>query len=273
MKNAMQLKSKIKQFAMKNNISAQAVMQIYIFEKILERISLSDYKEHFILKGGVLISSILGIHNRTTMDLDTTLKNYPLAHDTVKIIFSNICAIYLEDGFEFSLLKIEKIRDEDKYGGFRVTLRAEYQTIKTPLKIDITTGDSITPKEINYQYHTIFDQKIIHILAYNIETVLAEKYETILRRNILNTRPRDFYDFYILTKSQSHKIKKEILMKAVISTFSKRQSSDLLDEKVSILEDIKNDETMRKRWDQYTKEYFYADKISFDDVINALSEI
>jgi len=267
----MQLKSKIKNYAKKNNISAQSVMQAYIFERVLERISLSDYKNNFILKGGVLISSIVGIQSRTTMDMDTTFKNYALSQDTVRKFFSNICAIELADNFHFSLLKIEPIRDDDQYGGFRVSLRADYHTIKTPLKIDITTGDSITPKEINYEYHTIFDNKIIHILAYNIETVLAEKYETILRRSIFNTRPRDFYDFYILVKTQSQIINREILMKAILSTFSKRHSSELLDKKESILKDIVVDKTMRKRWEKYSKEYFYADNISFDDVIEVLN--
>jgi predicted nucleotidyltransferase component of viral defense system len=272
MKNAMQLKSNIKIFAQKNNISAQSVMQIYMFERLLERISVSEYKEIFILKGGVLISSIVGLHSRTTMDMDTTLKKYPLSKDKIINIFKEICSIKLDE-LHFSFLNIESIRDEDIYGGFRVSLIAEFQTIKVPLKVDITTGDLITPKEISYEYHTLFDDKTIHILAYNIETVLAEKYETILRRSIFNTRPRDYYDIYILLKTQHQNINKSLLSKAIRSTFLKRQSSDLLDMKINILEKIKEDRTMHKRWEKYSKDNFYAEKIAFDDIIEILNKI
>jgi len=269
--NVMQLKAKIKAFAKKNNISAQAVLQSYMFEKFLERISRSKYKDKFVLKGGILISSIVGINSRTTMDMDATLKNYPMSEKSIKKSLEDICALDLDD-ITFSFLNIEPIRDDDEYGGFRCSLMAEYKTIKTPLKVDITAGDAITPKEIFYKYDTIFGDTF-NILAYNIETVLAEKYETILRRNVLNTRPRDFYDVYILMKTQGQNIDKKILKEAIVATSAKRLSSGLLKNKDSILEEIKEDVVMRQRWEKYCRDYFYAEGIGFDEVIGVLRDV
>lgn len=273
MKNAMQLKAKIKELAKKNQVPAQAILQNYMLERLLERISLSSYQDKFILKGGMLVAAIVGLDSRTTMDMDATLKGYPLSPESVRKALDEICSVALDDEVTFSLLAIEPIREDDDYGGFRASLEATYDTIKTPLKVDITTGDAITPREVLYTFKTIFDDRAIQIWAYNIETVLAEKYETILRRGILNTWPRDYYDIYMLVKTQKDNIDPATLKKAILATTEKRQSVEVLQNKDTILASIRADAVMRRRWTQYCREYPYAAGIDFDDVIAVINEI
>jgi predicted nucleotidyltransferase component of viral defense system len=264
MKKAMQLKAKIKILALKNRVPAQAVLQNYMLERLLEKISVSQYKDMFILKGGMLIASLVGIDSRTTMDMDLTLRGLPLSEEMVRNALLDICAIQLDDEVILSL---------DEYGGYRASLNAGYETIKTPLKIDITTGDIITPEAIRYAFYSIFENKIIEIWAYNIETILAEKIETILRRSFLNTRPRDFYDVYIIMKTQKHNIDKTILINALRATSEKRMSTAVFEDKDNILLEIQLDAVMRGRWDRDCKEYYYANGIGYDEVIEVLKEI
>jgi predicted nucleotidyltransferase component of viral defense system len=273
MRKAMQLKSKIKNLALKNKIPAQAVLQHFMLERLLERITVSKYRDIFILKGGMLIASMIGIGSRTTMDMDATLRGYPLSEETIRDIFTDICAISLDDDVVLTLNYIIPIRDEDEYGGYRLAVTARYEMINTPLKIDITTGDIITPEAILYSFHSSFEEKSIETWAYNIETVLAEKVETILRRSVLNTRPRDFYDVYILMKTHQRMIDKDIFIAALNATAHKRGSLTALQDQKRILQGIQLDLLMRQRWDLYCKENFYANKIEFDDVINSLMEI
>ncbi|MDP1624189.1 MAG: nucleotidyl transferase AbiEii/AbiGii toxin family protein, partial [bacterium] len=197
----MQLKSRIKNLALKNRIPAQAVLQNFMLERLLERISISKHKDKFILKGGMLIASMIGIDSRTTMDMDATIRGYPLLDEAIQSVFTEICSLPLNDGVILTLNSITPIRDEDEYGGYRVMITARYEAINTPLKVDVTTGDIITPEAVRYTFHSNFEEKRIEIWAYNIETILAEKVETILQRSVLNTRPRDFYDVYILMKT------------------------------------------------------------------------
>lgn len=197
-KNPMQLKAFIKKKAKEKNVSAQLVMQNYMLERLLERISLSPYKHNFILKGGFLISAIVGLDTRTTMDLDTTIKGFTLTHESIRNIFTEICAIDVDDDVIFEMGDISDIREGDDYPGVRVRLNANYTPISIPLTVDVTTGDIITPREIEYTFSLLFDDRSISILAYNLETVLAEKIETVLSRSTANTRPRDFYDIHIL---------------------------------------------------------------------------
>ena len=194
---AMSLKAKIRNLARKKDMSAQVVLQNYMFERFLERLSKSKYKDKFILKGGMLIAALVGIDNRATMDMDATIKNYPINVESLTKAINDICSIVIDDDVSFSFSGIEAIRDDEAYGGYRVSITSEYDTITTPMQIDITTGDAITPKEILYVFKMIFEEGSFGVWAYNIETVLAEKVETILRRGELNTRPRDFYDVYI----------------------------------------------------------------------------
>lgn len=200
MKEAMRLKAQIKAVPLQVRISANAVLQNYMMERLLERISLSSLREKIIIKGGLLIAAIVGIGSRTTMDMDTTFKDYPLTEPSIRMAMDEICRIAVNDGVSFTIKGIEIIRADDEYGGFRISLLAAYDSINVPLKVDITADDAITPGEIRYAFPTLFESRTIELWTYNVETVLAEKYETILRRGILNTRPRDFYDVYILSR-------------------------------------------------------------------------
>jgi len=273
MSKGMQLKDKIKNLALKNHVPAQAVLQNFMLERLLERISLSKYKDMLILKGGMLIASMVGINNRTTMDMDATLRGYPLSEETIREAFLEICAMHLDDDITLVLDHIVPIREDDEYGGYRVAIIAKYESINTPLKIDITTGDIITPEAIRYTFHSNFEDKLIEVWAYNIETILAEKVETILRRSVLNTRPRDFYDVNIIIKTQRKAIKKKIFITALNATSKKRGSLLALQNKETILRTIQSDTIMRQRWDRYCRENYYAKGIAFDDVIGLLIDI
>ena len=273
MKKTMQLKARIKNLATKNNIPAQAVLQNLMLERLLERISFSDYKEKLILKGGMLVSSLVGIQSRTTMDMDTTLKDYRLSESSVRQTLLDICAIDLDDETIFTLKEISPIRDADEYGGYRVALIAQYESIITPLKIDITAGDRITPDAVQYAFPSIFEEKLIHVWAYNIETILAEKVETIFRRGIFNTRSRDFYDVYILLKTQKESFDKTLFKSALKATAQQRLSLKALEDKEEIINTIQSDELIRERWERYCKENYYAKGIEFDDVLKIVEEI
>jgi predicted nucleotidyltransferase component of viral defense system len=222
-----------------------------MLERLLERISLSKYKDMVILKGGMLIASMVGINSRTTMDMDVTLRGYPLTEKTIYAALSEICAIPLGDEVTLELDHIAPFREDDEYGGFRVAIIARYDSINTPLKIDITTGDIITPDAIRYAFHSNFENKNIEVWAYNVETILAEKVETILRRSVLNTRPRDFYDVYIIMKTQPNTINKRIFFAALKATSENRMSLGVLQDKDKILLTIKSDPIMRQRCDRF----------------------
>lgn len=228
-KNPMQLKAFIKKKSAEKHISAQLVMQNYMLERLLERISLSKYKNNFILKGGFLISAIVGLDTRTTMDLDTTIKGFTLTHEAIHSIFQEICAIEIEDDVQFEIAGVSDIREGDDYPGIRVALKANYPPISVPLTVDVTTGDMITPREVEYTFSLLFDNRSISILAYNLETVLAEKIETVLSRNIANTRPRDYYDVHILYALRGAECDKTTLRHALERTTQKRGSGRIMD--------------------------------------------
>lgn len=265
MKNAMQLKAIIKNIAMEKSISAQLVMQNFMLERFLERVSVSKYQDSFILKGGFLIAAMVGLDSRATMDMDATIKGMPVTEDTIKEMFIEICDIPLQDDVTFSFISIGDIRENDEYSGFRVSLSANFLPMAVPLKLDITTGDKITPKEISYDFKLLLEDRSIRILAYNLETVLAEKLETIMSRGDQNTRPRDFYDVYILSKLQSNNIEMEQLKGAIKATAKKRGSGLILTNYQAILETILDSEVMQVGWRRYQAGFEYAKKISFED--------
>lgn len=268
---AMRLKAKIKNLAGQKNMSAQVVLQNYMFERFLERISKSPYQNKFILKGGMLIAALVGIDNRATMDMDATIKNYPLNIVSLSKALSEVCSVNVDDDVRFSFVKAEPIRDDDPYGGFRASIQSVYDTIVTPMQIDITTGDAITPGEVLYSLKKIFNEGTIDIWAYNIETVLAEKYETILRRVEFNTRPRDFYDIYILTKTQ--RFDKGIFRKALIKTAGHRETLHVLQDELKRIFVVENSSDLKLLWDKYRKNYAYASDISYQDIIEVLKEL
>lgn len=272
-KNPMQLKAIIKNKAAEKHISAQLVMQNYMLERLLERISLSHYRNNFILKGGFLISAIVGLDTRTTMDMDTTIKGFTLTQDSIHAIFRDICNVQIDDDVSFDITKIEDIRETDDYPGIRVSLLAQYPPISVPLTVDVTTGDKITPKEIEYTFSLMFDDRSLSILAYNLETVLAEKIETILSRSIANTRPRDFYDIHILYALRGNQCDIHTLRQALEQTVKKRGSTHILDNYAAILHEIRNSRELQAFWTKYQKEYDYANDISFEDTCNTIEQI
>lgn len=266
------LKGKIKSFSEKNNLKAQEVLQMYFFERFLTRLEESKYRANFIIKGGFLISSIIGIQNRTTMDIDTTIKGLPVKEEIIKEIILEILNIEVNDEIEFVLGKIENIREISEYENYRLHLTANFEKIKNPLKIDVTTGDVIIPSEIEYSYETIFKEKL-NILVYSLETLIAEKYETIIKRNITTTRLRDFYDIYMIFKLKNDKIDVNNLKQAIWETAKNRNSTEEILESKEILEDIKNDEYLNKQWNIYKKENKYVDNIQFSEILKLLNKI
>lgn len=273
MRNAMQLKAVIKNMAKDKHISAQLMMQNFMLERLLERISVSEYQQSFILKGGFLIAAMVGLDTRATMDMDATIKGWPVNEDSVKKMFLDICEIDLQDDVTFEFKKIGEIREGDDYTGYRVSLSANYPPMAVPLKLDITTGDKITPKEIEYKFKLLLEDREISVLAYNLETVMAEKIETVISRGDQNTRPRDYYDVYILAKLQYKNIDIESLKAAIDATSKKRGSTEVLKDYKHIVDVVRNSEVMKKQWQTYQKDFEYANDINFDDVCDAVVQM
>ncbi len=269
---AMSLKSRINHYAKKNNIAAQVVMQNYMFERFLERLSKSEYQEKFVIKGGVLVAAIVGLNTRSTMDLDATLRNMPLTETQIRQAIQSICNMNLDDEATFKVVSIEQIRKNDLYGGFCVRLDAMYDTIVTPLSIDISTGDMMTPSAVSYDFGSIFDEAIrIRLWGYNIETVLAEKVETILSRGIFSTRPRDYYDVYILVTTQSYE--KDLFVEALSATAEHRGSKSIIPDVETIFINISDSSDLKERWKKYQKKFPYAQNVSFESSIEALRKL
>ena len=248
MSNAMSLKAKIRNIAKQKNIPAQVILQNYMFERLLVRLSASRYKEKFVLKGGMLVASIVGLDNRATMDLDTTLKNLPLTPEAIRGALEEVCGIAFDDGVTFEIGTISPIREDDIYGGYRVMLNAKFDTLLTPLSIDVSTGDAITPHAVQYNFSEIFDdEKFYELWAYNIETVMAEKVETILRRSVFNTRPRDFYDAYILATTQ--KFDRTVFANALKATADHRGTTQQIADVPAILLNIEESPELKTLWE------------------------
>lgn len=273
MKNAMQLKAIIKNLAKEKHISAQLMMQNFMLERLLERISISKYQQNFILKGGFLIAAMVGLDTRATMDMDATIKGLSVNEQTVREMFEEICKIELEDDVTFGFRSIGEIREGDVYTGYRVSLSANYPPMAVPLKLDITTGDKITPKEIEYQFKLILEDRSISVLAYNLETIMAEKLETVISRGDQNTRPRDYYDIYILAKLQYANMEPDALKVALNATTEKRGSSAVVKEYRSIMDTVKKSEVMQRQWKNYQKDFEYATDISFEDACVVVVEL
>ena len=270
MKNLTQLKDLIRNMARERGINAQILLRNYMLERLLERIALSEFRNNFILKGGMLVAAVVGIDIRSTIDMDATIKSYPLTIETVQSIFSSILSVPVDDSVIIVLVNAEEIRDEADYSGVRVSLEARFGGARIPLKVDITTGDVITPKEVVYRFDLLLENRSIDILAYNIETVIAEKLETILARSIANSRMRDFYDLYILLKLRGQTINAKILANAVNATAQRRGTQELLPDGKTILQETFADKNMRQSWGRYQKKYTYAGDISWDEVQDAI---
>lgn len=266
-----QLKDKVRNISDGNNNKAATLLRNFMMERFLERVSLSSYRNNFILKGGMLVASIIGVNMRATMDIDTTVKSLPLNEEVAREIIMEICDISLEDNVSFQIKSIRTIMEEFEYPGIRVMLEATLDRMRQPLKIDISTDDVITPQAINYDYKLMFEDRRISVLTYNVETLLAEKMQTILKRGIANTRLRDFYDVYSILNYNSESVNQTTLQKAFIATCQKRKTVFTEDDIKEILYLISEDVHMENLWIQFKSNNFYVGELKWGDVIDYVS--
>ena len=272
-KNRDSLKAKASNLSKKTNLPNKYLIQNFMFEALLKRISNSNYKDKFIIKGGLLLSSIFGVNLRSTMDLDTTIKGLPLNKSTITKVITEIINIDLKDNITFEIENIKDIREEDLYSGYNVNLKADFDGLKINLMIDITTGDVITYKEVEFNYTTLFDNDTINIMTYNYETIIAEKFESIISRNIDNTRMKDYYDLYMFVNLKWNDINKETLRKAIINTSKARETLDYIENANKYIELISDDSRLKLLWNSYQNNYEYANDISFEDTIKSIKII
>jgi predicted nucleotidyltransferase component of viral defense system len=274
MKTAMQLKALIRNLAKEKNLPAEVVLRIYMHERFLERVSLSKYKQQLILKGGILIADMIGIEARSTMDLDATIKGVNLTEEALSSMLKEILAVPVDDGIQMTIKRFDTIRGEADYPGIRVSVEAVIDNTRQIMKIDISTGDVITPREIEYDYSLMLEDRKIGIMAYNTETVMAEKLETILSRSTASTRMRDYYDVHALMLLKSDEISWPVYSDAFKHTAVKRGSYSLLQEKgLQNIESIKQSETLLGLWERYQQKNAYAKKLSWPDVLKSVEEL
>jgi len=262
-----QLKDKVRNISKGDNDVAKALIRTFMMERFLERVSLSKYRNNFILKGGMLVASIVGVDMRATMDIDTTVKALPLNENDAERIISEICAIPLEDGVTFSITSVTNIMTDFEYPGIRMMLEATLDRMRQSIKLDISTDDVITPSAVEYEYKLMFEDRTISLLTYNTETLLAEKVQTIFARGIANTRMRDFYDVYGIVKMNAEKIDKDVLISAFHATCKKRETVFIKDEMTDTLSKIKENEAMAQMWEQFRKKNFFVGDLQWDEVI------
>lgn len=268
-----QVKGRIKNVAKENKADARTLMRIYMMERFLERVSNSKYKDNFIIKGGMLVTAMVGVANRSTMDIDTSLKNQNLSAEDARRIVDEIKDIDLGDGVTFEIKEVSNIMDEMEYPGIRFTMNAIMGKLVTPMKIDISTGDVITPRAIEYQYKLLLDDRSIRLWSYNLETILAEKLQTVLARGLLNTRMRDFYDIRTLLSIYEEEIDENVLKDAFEATCKKRETENLKVEGPQIITAIKADAQLHNLWKSYQKKYPYAADISYEDIMESTKNL
>ncbi|HSH02073.1 MAG TPA: nucleotidyl transferase AbiEii/AbiGii toxin family protein [Anaerolineae bacterium] len=273
MSESMRLKAQIKKEAKARGVPAQAVLQTFMLERLVERVALSPYRDQIVLKGGLLIASMVGIGSRTTMDMDTTVRGLVVSEEGVRAVFGEICTIGVDDGVVFEMKGVVPIRADDEYGGFRASLLGVYGRIRTPLKVDVTTGDAMTPGPWRYRFPLQFAEREVEVWAYNVETILAEKLETIVRRTVFNTRPRDFYDVYILGKMKGEEIDRGVLGEALRATAANRGSEGVMEEAEEIVARVAGDERMKGRWERYCRTNRYAAGIGWGEVMGVVAEM
>lgn len=263
-----QLKGRIKNLAKENNADPRLLMRLYMMERFIERASVSKYKDNFIIKGGILVTSLVGISLRSTLDIDSTIKNQSISENDAKRMIDDICKIDVGDGVSFEVKDSSTIMDEMEYPGIRFTLNVIMDGLITPIKIDISTGDVITPRAIEYQYNFLLEDRTATLLSYNLETILAEKLQAILNRELLNTRMRDFYDIYVLFSMYENTINVDVLKEAFYATCKKRNSINLIKNSNLLINTISNSDVLENRWNEYQKKFAYVQGISYEDTIN-----
>ena len=272
-KTSRQLKDLIRNLSKEKSADAQILLRNYMMERFLERISLSEYKDKFILKGGMLVAAMVGLDARSTMDIDATIKGANVSVEDVENIIGAIVGVQLEDGVTFHVKTIQEIMDEAEYPGIRVSLETLFDGVTTPLKIDISTGDAITPREIKYRFKLMLEDRVIEVWAYNLETVLAEKVETIITRDVTNTRMRDFYDIHVLFKIYGDSLNRKVLKDALIATSKKRGSIERMQEAEEVFEDVMESMVMQKLWISYQKKFLYAQEIDWNNIMASVLEV
>lgn len=271
--NSDKLNSIIKKRAKGSNDMSLHLHQMFFFEHVLMRLAVSKYKDNVILKGGVLLSSIIENDMRTTKDIDATLKSIPLNINTIEKIFNEILSIELNDGVKFKIESIKDIRLEDAYGGFRINVFATFDKLKTNFFLEVTTGDIITPREINYKYKSLFEDETINIMTYTVETIISEKFESIISKNIHTTRSKDFYDLYMLMIKNKDKINKENLIKAIENTFKHRNTNFNIDYLKEVFDIIKDSKILENNFNDYRKKLNYVKNINYEDTISAIKMV
>ena len=267
------LKLKVKTEARNHNSQPQDIMQMYFFERLLYRISISKYKHNFILKGGLLLSAIFSDRRRTTQDMDTMIKGIDLNFEAIKKIIDEIVNVDIDDDIRFEVTKYKDIREQDKYGGIKVYLIGHKEHLQVPLSIDISINDPITPRELEFRYKSIFNDSYIKIMAYNIETIIAEKFETFITDNIQNTRLKDFYDIYMLMSNHSEEIDNKILIKAIKNTFKRRETIFDINNIIASFEMVKTSDELKNRYQRFQKANLYSNNISYENIMDAISKI
>ena len=268
-----QIKGRIKSVAKQNNADARTLMRIYMMERFLERLAQSEYRDNFIIKGGILVTAMIGVAHRSTMDIDTSMKNLNLSAEDALRVVNQVKDIDLDDGVSFDVKDVSNIMDEMEYPGIRVTMNANVGRLITPLKIDISTGDVITPRAIEFNYDLLLEDRSISLWSYNLETILAEKLQTVLARGILNTRMRDFYDIRMLLDTYEDKVNKAVLKDAFAATCKKRGTDNLQEQAEEIIKIIEADEQLQVLWRAYQKKYSYAAEIDYASVINGVRKL
>lgn len=267
------IKRLAKEIENKYDLNYYEILQRYMFERVLERISVSKYQDNFILKGGLLLSAMFGIGNRMTKDMDATITGIDVSKDKMLKVLNEILSINLKDGVKFDVVDITDIREDDEYGGNKYHIVGKLQSLKVNLEIDISTGDKVTPRELKYKYPLIFEDRTIMISSYNIETILAEKIETVLRRGVFNSRMKDFYDIYYFLTKLRKEIDIKVLKEAVDNTFTKRDSFEYLNDYEQIIDSIIGNERLEKLWNIYSNKYTYAKGIDINKILNLLKDI
>lgn len=268
-----QIKGRIKSVAKQNNADARTLMRIYMMERFLERLAQSEYRDNFIIKGGILVTAMIGVAHRSTMDIDTSMKNLNLSAEDALRVVNRVKDIDLDDGVSFEVKDVSNIMDEMEYPGIRVTMNANVGRLITPLKIDISTGDVITPRAIEFNYDLLLEDRSISLWSYNLETILAEKLQTVLARGILNTRMRDFYDIRMLLDTYEDKVNKAVLKDAFAATCKKRGTDHLQEQAEEIIKIIEADEQLQVLWRAYQKKYSYATEIDYASVISGVRKL
>lgn len=266
------IKLKAKELEDKYNLNYYESLQRFMFERILERISISEYQDNFILKGGLLLAAMFGVENRTTKDMDTTITGIDISKDKMVNVLNKILSIDLKDGVKFDIVNITDIREEDDYGGNKYHITGRVNSTKVNLEIDISTGDKVTPKELKFKYPLLFEDRSILINSYNIETILAEKIETILRRGKYNSRMKDYYDIYFFLTKLRNEIDINILKDAINNTFTKRESFEYLNDHSEIIKSVIDSDRIKTNWKSYSKKNSYANNLEVNQIMILLND-